>query len=56
VHWTSDIIAALALAVLGIAVAERYVVRPDCECSRRGSEMHDVDAQTVDGPVLEATA
>jgi membrane-associated phospholipid phosphatase len=63
VHWASDVIAALALAVLGVAVAERYVVRSHCRCSagaptsRSGcrSEADDVDAQAVDRPVLEAT-
>jgi membrane-associated phospholipid phosphatase len=62
VHWASDVIAALALAVLGVAVAERYVVRPHCACSAtptspsgRGTEADDVDSQAVDRPVLEAT-
>ena len=33
VHWASDVIAAIALAVIGVAVAERFVVRPECRCS-----------------------
>jgi membrane-associated phospholipid phosphatase len=64
VHWASDVVASLALAVLGVAVAERYVVRPHCACSAAEarsssgctSDAHDVDAQTVDRPVLEAPA
>jgi undecaprenyl-diphosphatase len=64
VHWASDAIAAIALAVIGVAIAERYVVRPECACwsnaarswSRRGAEADDVDAQAVDRPVLEAPA
>jgi membrane-associated phospholipid phosphatase len=63
VHWASDVIAAVALAVLGVAVAERYVVRPHCACSApgttsrsgRGTEADDVDSQAVDRPVLETT-
>jgi undecaprenyl-diphosphatase len=63
VHWASDVVAALALAVLGVALAERYVIRPDCTCSspasrlsRRGREADDLGPQTVDRPVLEAPA
>ena len=33
VHWASDVIAAIALAVIGVAVAERFVVRSECRCS-----------------------
>ena len=33
VHWASDVIAAIALAVIGVALAERYVVRSECRCS-----------------------
>ena len=33
VHWASDVVASLALAVIGVAVAERFVVRPECRCS-----------------------
>ncbi len=66
VHWTSDVVASIALAVVGVAVAERYVVRPACSCSPddtpapigsgRGRDAHDVGAQAVEGPVLETTA
>jgi undecaprenyl-diphosphatase len=63
VHWASDVVAAIALAVIGVAVAERYVVRPHCGCSspaRRSSgcasEADDVGPHTVDRPVLEAPA
>jgi undecaprenyl-diphosphatase len=63
VHWTSDVIAALALSVLGVAAAERFIRtthgtrhtrgRRCCEGSA-GSELDHVDADVVDGPVLEA--
>jgi undecaprenyl-diphosphatase len=67
VHWTSDVVAAVALAVVGVAAAERVVLRPDCACSAgtrltqktdsgHGVDAHDVGAQTVEGPVLETTA
>ena len=63
VHWASDVVAAIALAVIGVAVAERYVVRPQCKCSPapNASSAHlthedDVSAQTVDRPVLETTS
>jgi undecaprenyl-diphosphatase len=64
VHWTSDVVASLALAVLGVALAERYVVRTACSCSHevpaprplasgRGGDADDVGPQAVEGPVLE---
>jgi undecaprenyl-diphosphatase len=64
VHWASDVVAAIALAVIGVAIAERYVVRSDCACSstplRSSSggapEADDVSLQAVDRPVLEASA
>jgi undecaprenyl-diphosphatase len=67
VHWTSDVVASLALAVMGVAVAERFVVRPECACSPGASEAHDtgsghgvhahdVGPQAVEAPVLETSA
>jgi undecaprenyl-diphosphatase len=67
VHWTSDVVASLALAVVGVSVAERFVVRSECACSPgaledhaagsgHGVHAHDVGAQAVEGPVLETTA
>jgi membrane-associated phospholipid phosphatase len=56
VHWASDVIAAIALAVIGVAVAERYVVRSECRCSpgsRDGVDAEHVGSQAVDRPVLE---
>ena len=58
VHWASDVIAAIALAVIGVAVAERFVVRPECRCSadsRDGAEADHVGADAVDRPILETT-
>jgi membrane-associated phospholipid phosphatase len=65
VHWTSDVVASIALAVVGVAVAERYVVRPACSCtggvlptspgSGHRVDAHDVGEQAVEGPVLETT-
>lgn len=54
VHWTSDVLAALALAVLGVAAAERVIAathRP-CASSSGVLDAEDVDAQMVDRPVL----
>ena len=33
VHWTSDVIAGLALAVLGVALAERFIFPAHCGCA-----------------------
>ena len=65
VHWASDVVAALALAVLGVAGAERLIHvthgshRPKgnrcCEAESSGAaEGDDVDADVVGGPVLQA--
>ncbi len=63
VHWTSDVVAALVLAVMGVAMAERFISvahRDDCHKRPGGCEgsvagdAEDVDAQVVDAPVLEA--
>ena len=63
VHWTSDVIAALILAVIGVAGAERFIGiahRDDCRNRPGGCEesvagdAEDVDEQVVDAPVLEA--
>jgi undecaprenyl-diphosphatase len=70
VHWASDVVAALVLGVLGVALAERYVVRPDCTCwsgwartkssdtetSSCAFEADHVGAHAVDRPVLETPA
>lgn len=58
VHWTSDVVASIALAVIGVAVAEKFVVRPQCGCSRdsrEGVHAEHVGAHAVDRPVLETT-
>ncbi len=61
VHWTSDVVAALVLAVLGVYGAERFIGithRTTCrgdDCDGSGDADADhVDADVVDGPVLEA--
>jgi undecaprenyl-diphosphatase len=69
VHWASDVVAALVLGVLGVALAERYVVRPECACWSRSTrspsdavasagafEADHVGAHAVDRPVLETPA
>jgi PAP2 superfamily protein len=60
VHWTSDVVAALALAVLGVALAERFIsaTHGSCGASRScgGLEAEDVDEHMVEGPVLETPA
>jgi membrane-associated phospholipid phosphatase len=55
VHWTSDVVAALALAVLGVALAERFIsaTHGGCELGRsRRLEAEHVDLEMVEGPVL----
>ena len=72
VHWPSDVVASLLLAVTGVAAAERFVearirsagaatVRTGC--SRRSiaapwdfRESNDVELDVVDQPVFEAAA
>lgn len=55
VHWASDVVAALSLAVLGVAGAERFITATHRPGSCDGSEVLDadhVDEQVVDRPVL----
>jgi undecaprenyl-diphosphatase len=54
VHWTSDVVASLALAVLGVAGAERFIAATDRGCRRSGlrPDVEDVDLEVVEGPVL----
>jgi membrane-associated phospholipid phosphatase len=33
VHWTSDVVAGLALAVLGVALTERFIFPAQCGCA-----------------------
>lgn len=60
VHWGSDVVAALALAVLGVAAAERFIdATHGHACKHKRSLVADVehvDADVVDRPVLEASA
>jgi undecaprenyl-diphosphatase len=67
VHWTSDVVASIALGVVGVAVAERYAVRSECACSAgtpvlqetgsgHGADAHDVGSEAVEGPVLETAS
>lgn len=55
VHWGSDVVGGLLLAVLGVAAAERFIAATHGPCtSTRGLEGDDVDQQLVDRPVLDA--
>jgi undecaprenyl-diphosphatase len=55
VHFTSDVVAGLVLAVLGVAGAERVITSSRGGCpSARCLERDDVDPQLVDRPVLDA--
>lgn len=60
VHWASDVVAALALTVLGVAAAEWMLLRLHgggiAGPSSRSADLEadDVDAKVLDGPVLEA--
>jgi undecaprenyl-diphosphatase len=55
VHWTSDVVAGLLLAVLGVAGAERFIAATHGGCpSQPGLERDDVDPELVDRPVLDA--
>jgi undecaprenyl-diphosphatase len=59
VHYTSDVVAALVLSVLGVALAERAIGathRTECKHARRSvaRDAEHVHAQVVDAPVLEA--
>lgn len=62
VHWASDVVAALALAVLGFSAAEwfiRRIHRHDCRSkppSPQVGEADDVGLEMIDRPVVEATA
>ncbi|HEX7132248.1 MAG TPA: phosphatase PAP2 family protein [Iamia sp.] len=53
VHWTSDVVAGLVLAVIGVAGAERFITATHGGCSG-GLEADDVDQEVVDRPVLDA--
>ena len=57
VHWASDVVAGLVLAVLGVAGAERFIAATHCGCaSTRGLERDDVDQEVIDRPVLDAAS
>ena len=57
VHWASDVVAGLVLAVLGVSWAERLIATTHRRCpSERCSELEHVDAELVDRPVLETTS
>ena len=45
VHWTSDVVAGLALAVLGVALVERFIFPAQCGCAAEpGPTRHDAAA------------
>jgi undecaprenyl-diphosphatase len=59
VHWTSDVVASLALAVLGVALAERFISATHGTCrmaegseGSEGFDAEDVDLEVVESPVL----
>jgi undecaprenyl-diphosphatase len=55
VHWASDVVAGLVLAVLGVAGAERLITATHGGCpSARGLERDHVDQEVIDRPVLDA--
>jgi undecaprenyl-diphosphatase len=56
VHWTSDVVAGLLLAVLGVAAAERFIAATHGPCRSERAEADRVDPEVVDRPVLEATS
>jgi membrane-associated phospholipid phosphatase len=41
VHWTSDVIAGLTLAVLGIALVEELILADDCRCVRTDEDVRE---------------
>lgn len=57
VHWTTDVVAGLVLAVLGVAGAERFIdaTHGGCSAGRRCLEGDDVGPELVDRPVLDAS-
>ncbi|MDP1819436.1 MAG: phosphatase PAP2 family protein [Acidimicrobiales bacterium] len=59
VHWGSDVIAAIALAILGVAAAERLIQAThggSCAHRSSGADADDVDEDVVDRPVLETAS
>jgi undecaprenyl-diphosphatase len=59
VHYTSDVVAALVLSVLGVALAERVIRvthRSECKHGRRSvaGDAEHVNPEVVEAPVLEA--
>ena len=57
VHWASDVVAGLVLAVVGVAGAERFIAATHGGCSStRRFERDDVDQQVIDRPVLETAS
>ena len=61
VHYTSDVVAALVLSVLGVALAERVIGvthRSDCKHVKRSMarDVEHVHPEVVDAPVLETTS
>jgi membrane-associated phospholipid phosphatase len=52
VHWASDVVASLALAVLGIALVERLIMADECGCSGSDGDAPCPESQTV-GPGLD---
>lgn len=61
VHFASDVLASVVLAIIGVAAAERFVratQKPGCctPVSADGDEAAHLDADVVERPVLQATS
>ena len=56
VHWASDVVAGLVLAVLGVAGAEWFIAATHGGCSSRRLERDDVGEEVVDRPVFDTAA
>ena len=49
VHWTSDVVAGLALAVLGVALVERFIFPAHCGCADQRHLTRDASGPTDRG-------
>jgi membrane-associated phospholipid phosphatase len=54
VHWASDVVAGLALAVLGVALVERLILADDCGCAGNSQEAAPIEATDDADPQLPA--
>ena len=54
VHWASDVVAGLALAVLGVALVERLILADECGCAMTSQEAAPTEATDDADPQLPA--